>query len=181
MLANGRQTVYFGDIGRDAETLLDYFERNGAPEGPRGANPAETMLEAIGAAPGVHTEIDWPTVWKSSKEHAHVQAKLARLRNVAGKPSPTTGDSEAAAHQAFAAAFKDQLVAVSLRCAQQYWRTPSYIYSKLVLTVSSALLIDCSFIGSENTMQGLQNQMFGVFVFQFVVGPHSGQPEEALC
>jgi ATP-binding cassette, subfamily G (WHITE), member 2, PDR len=37
---------------------MDYFARNGVPECPDGVNPAEHMLEIIGAAPGAHTEID---------------------------------------------------------------------------------------------------------------------------
>ncbi|EEA27208.1 ABC multidrug transporter, putative [Talaromyces marneffei ATCC 18224] len=31
-LAKGGKTVYFGDIGKDSKTMLDYFERNGARE-----------------------------------------------------------------------------------------------------------------------------------------------------
>jgi ABC-type multidrug transport system permease subunit len=168
LLAKGGRTVYFGEIGRDSETLLDYFTRNGAPACPPGTNPAEYMLAAIGAAPGARTEIDWPTVWKSSKEYAHVQGELASLRELANRPSAVM-DSADASHQVFAASFMDQLRAVAMRCAQQYWRTPSYIYSKAILTIGCSLLIGFSFFDSDNTMQGLQNQMFGVFIFLFVV------------
>ena len=45
LLAKGGRTVYFGEIGRHSKTLLDYFERNGGPKCPPGANPAEHMLE----------------------------------------------------------------------------------------------------------------------------------------
>jgi ATP-binding cassette subfamily G (WHITE) protein 2 (PDR) len=167
LLAKGGRTVYFGDVGRDSKVLLDYFARNGAPQCPAGTNPAEYMLEAIGAAPGAHTSIDWPAVWKESAEYSSVQDELARLRDLASQPSAVI-DSEGT-HQEFAAPFTTQLRAVALRCAQQYWRTPSYIYSKAVLTVGSSLLIGFSFFKGENSMQGLQNQMFGVFVFLFVV------------
>lgn len=35
LLRKGGQTVYFGDIGRNSATLIQYFERNGAaPCGP---------------------------------------------------------------------------------------------------------------------------------------------------
>lgn len=160
--------MYFGDIGQNSRTLLDYFARNGAPECPIGANPAEYMLEAIGAAPGAHTDIDWPAVWQNSKEYTDVQGELANLRDLANHPSAVM-DSSPASHDEFAATFTEQLRTVALRCAQQYWRTPSYIYSKAVLTVGCSLLIGLSFINATNTMQGLQNQMFGVFIFLFVV------------
>ena len=168
LLAKGGRTVYFGDIGRDSKTLLDYFNRNGAPECPSGTNPAEYMLGAIGAAPGAKTEIDWPAVWKSSKEYEEVQTELAQLRQLANQPSAVM-DAADGRHQAFAASFKDQFGAVALRCAQQYWRTPSYIYAKAILTIGCSLLIGFSFFDGDNTMQGLQNQMFGVFIFLFVV------------
>jgi ATP-binding cassette subfamily G (WHITE) protein 2 (PDR) len=167
LLAKGGRTVYFGDIGSGSEILLDYFARNGAPQCPSGTNPAEYMLEAIGAAPGAHTSIDWPAVWRESAEYANVQDELARLRGLASHPTTVIDSGEA--HQEFAAPFATQLRAVALRCAQQYWRTPSYIWSKAVLTVGSSLLIGFSFYKGENSMQGLQNQMFGVFVFLFVV------------
>ncbi|OBT90673.1 hypothetical protein VE02_00571 [Pseudogymnoascus sp. 03VT05] len=168
LLGKGGRTVYFGDIGRNSEVLLDYFARNGAPECPAGTNPGEYMLEAIGAAPGAHTAIDWPTVWNESKEYANVQTELARLRDLVSQPSATM-DSSHGSHQAFAATFMTQLRAVTLRCAQQYWRTPSYIYSKALLTIGCSLLIGFSFFKGDNTMQGLQNQMYGVFIFLFVL------------
>jgi ATP-binding cassette subfamily G (WHITE) protein 2 (PDR) len=168
LLASGGRTVYFGDIGPGSETLLSYFSRNGAPTCPIGSNPAEYMLEAIGAAPGAKTEIDWPAVWKKSTEYEGVQVELARLRELANQPS-TVMDSANTNHQVFAASFTTQLRAVGLRCAQQYWRTPSYIYAKALLTVGCSMLIGFSFFDSSNTMQGLQNQMFGVFIFLFVV------------
>lgn len=168
LLAKGGRTVYFGDIGQDSQTLLEYFSRNGAPKCLSGTNPAEYMLEAIGAAPGAHTGIDWPAVWKSSNEYVDVQRELANLRGLANESSVVVTKSDAS-HQVFAATFKDQFAAVALRCAQQYWRTPSYIYSKIILTVGCSILIGFSFFDSDNTMQGLQNQMFGVFIFLFVV------------
>ena len=43
LLAKGGRTVYFGDIGQGSRTLIDYFERNGAPAYVPGCNPAEYM------------------------------------------------------------------------------------------------------------------------------------------
>jgi ATP-binding cassette subfamily G (WHITE) protein 2 (PDR) len=40
-LAKGGRTVYFGDIGKNSETLLNYFESNGADKCGENENPAE--------------------------------------------------------------------------------------------------------------------------------------------
>ena len=168
LLAKGGRTVYFGDIGRESHALLDYFARNGGPKYDAGQNPAEYMLAAIGAAPGAQTSIDWPQVWMDSQERKEVQVELTRLRDLINQPSSVM-NSSAGSHQAFAASFMTQLSTVGKRVAQQYWRTPSYIYSKAILTVGCSLLIGFSFFDGDNTQQGLQNQMFGVFMFLFVV------------
>lgn len=168
LLAKGGRTVYFGDVGRDAHVLLDYFARNGGPKCPTGTNPAEYMLATIGAAPGASTEIDWPSTWKNSPEYAEVRKELTRLRELAAQSSRVVTQSEVK-DQAFAASLWTQLTTVTLRVAQQYWRTPSYIFSKALLTIGNAFLIGFSFFNSDNTRQGLQNQVFGVFVFLFVV------------
>ena len=168
LLAKGGKTVYFGEIGKNSEILLDYFARNGAPSYKKGTNPAEFMLEAIGAAPGTETEIDWPAVWRNSPEHTAVHTELARLRHLAIKPGEIPCTSEAS-HVLFAAPMTTQFAVVGLRVAQQYWRTPSYIYSKVILLIGCSLVIGFSYFNANNTQQGLQNSMFGVFLFLFVV------------
>jgi ATP-binding cassette subfamily G (WHITE) protein 2 (SNQ2) len=39
LLRKGGQTVYFGDIGENSSTMLNYFERNGAPRCGPDDNP----------------------------------------------------------------------------------------------------------------------------------------------
>jgi ABC-type multidrug transport system ATPase subunit len=48
-LVKGGRTVYFGDIGHNSQTSLDYFEKNGARLGGEAENPTEYMLEIVGA------------------------------------------------------------------------------------------------------------------------------------
>ncbi|KAK1701651.1 ABC-2 type transporter [Colletotrichum lupini] len=165
LLARGGRTVYFGEIGKNSQTLVDYFVRNGGPECPPGANPAEYMLEVIGAAPGAHTDIDWPAVWRQTPEYQAVQDELARLcSDGSARPALTNGQGQST-HKEFAAGFGTQFVEVTKRIFQQYWRSPAYIYSKGVLSFGAALFIGLSFLNAENTQRGLQNQMFGVFIF----------------
>lgn len=39
LLRKGGETVYFGDLGHNSSTLLDYFQRNGARECDDEENP----------------------------------------------------------------------------------------------------------------------------------------------
>ncbi|PGH13961.1 hypothetical protein AJ79_03376 [Helicocarpus griseus UAMH5409] len=167
-LASGGKTVYFGDIGKDSKTLTSYFERHGAIPCPHDANPAEWMLEAIGAAPGSHSDIDWYQTWRKSAEFEEVQTELQRLKDEA--PLVRTQTRDMAAPGEFAVPFSQQLWEVTYRVFQQYWRTPSYIYSKAALCVLVAAFIGFSFFDAPNTIQGLQNQMFAVFNLLTVFG-----------
>jgi len=134
-LAKGGKTVYFGPVGASSKTLTTYFERHGAHNCPPGANPAEWMLEVIGAAPGSHSDVDWPQAWKSSPEYKQVQAELETMKNERSQlPEPAR---DKASYREFAASFWQQLFHVQKRVFQQYWHTPSYIYSKLGLCVAA--------------------------------------------
>ena len=141
LLANGGKTVYFGDIGDNSSTVIDYFERNGGHPCPEEANPAEWMLEVIGAAPGSHTEKDWQEVWRSGLEYRNVQEELARLeQSNNGKETYNTA-KEQLVRREFAAPFREQLWQVTRRVFAQYWYSPSYIYSKAMLCVGSVCLL----------------------------------------
>ncbi|KAH6900635.1 ABC-2 type transporter-domain-containing protein [Thelonectria olida] len=161
LLSKGR-TIYFGDVGKKSHILVDYFTRNGARECPPDANPAEYMLDVIGAAPGSHTDINWPEVWQASSEHAHVQDELARLAAEDGSVPQHVADD--GSNNEFASSPKEQFVEVTKRLFQQYWRSPGYIYSKVTLSAGASLFIGLTFFNGKNTERGLQNQMFGVMM-----------------
>lgn len=138
-LQGGGQTVYFGDIGKNCDALINYFETHGAPQCPPEANPAEWMLEVIGAAPGHKSEIDWYDVWRKSDEYLAVHKELDQMQVELPKKIDT-GESPAG-YGEFAMPLLPQLLYCLERVSQQYWRTPSYIYSKTALctlTVSSS-------------------------------------------
>ena len=162
-----------GDIGQNSKTLIDYFERHGAKPCPPGANPGEWMLEAIGAAPGSHSDIDWSETWRASPEYHTVQSELARLRSHPSsspdQPSPTDSSSSSS-YGEFATPFLTQLHLVTLRSLQHAYRTPTYIYAKLMLTLVTSLFIGLVFLNSALSIQGLQNQMFAIFEMLIVAG-----------
>ncbi|GKZ56583.1 hypothetical protein AnigIFM49718_001850 [Aspergillus niger] len=177
LLAKGGKTVYFGEIGHNSATLIHYLETNGRKQCPPGANPAEWMLEVIGAAPGSDTIVDWPKVWKDSSEYKAVRERLHELRAL-GNTIGITRDmrpSRKPNNRDYASSFLQQWWLVQKRVAAQYWRNPSYIYSKVSLTVGSTLFIGFSFYNAPNTIQGLQNQMYAVMMLLSMFGQLSEQ------
>ncbi|KAH8161694.1 hypothetical protein CIB48_g6544 [Xylaria polymorpha] len=167
-LAKGGKTVYFGEIGENSQTLTSYFERHGAPKCPPTSNPAEWMLDAIGAAPGSTTDRDWFQTWRESPEYRGVKAELQQLNDEAPELPPPTHDDQS--FREHAAPFMTQFREVTYRVFQQYWRNPTYIYSKTALCTFVALFIGFVFFRAPNTIQGLQNQTFAVFQLLTVFG-----------
>ncbi|KAG9236026.1 ABC-2 type transporter-domain-containing protein [Amylocarpus encephaloides] len=163
LLAERGRTVYFGDIGDNSKTLTDYFERNGAPPCPLGANPAEWMLEAIGAAPGTSSEVDWHETWQSSPEYYATQTELDHLKALGADRLTSDEKRYSPSYREFAAPLWQQFFIVTQRVFQQSWRNPSYVYSKLSLCIVGSLFVGLVFLNAPLTIQGLQNQMFAIF------------------
>lgn len=170
-LAKGGRTVYFGPIGPSSSTLVSYFERNGAKPCPTQENPAEWMLGVIGAAPGTSTDVDWPTVWRQSREYHDVQNELNTLRTERSQlMNSGNHENDRASYDEFAAGYWTQWVQVQKRVFEQHWRIPSYVYAKLVMCIATALFIGFSFFDVKNTQQGLTNQMIGIFMLTSIFG-----------
>lgn len=173
-LAKGGKTVYFGEIGENSKTMTSYFQRYSDMECPEASNPAEWMLEVIGAAPGSHTDVDWFQTWRDSPEYTAMrkdledikQEKLAERDALVNTPAANDPTS----YNEFAAPFMVQLRECLHRVFQQYWRMPVYIYSKTALCTLVALFVGFVFFRAPNSVQGLQNQMFAIFQLLTVFG-----------
>ena len=83
LLEKGGETVYFGEIGQDSGVIREYFGRHGA-HCPSNVNPAEYMLEAIGAGitPRVGN-LDWKDIWLESPEFVKMQEEIATIKKTA--------------------------------------------------------------------------------------------------
>lgn len=136
LLAPEGKPVYFGEIGHEASTVISYFERNGAKSCHPDTNPAEWIFEILGCAPGHHSEIDWSEVWRASPEYAQVHQVLDEMERNRRQERVTDTDN----FGEFAAPFLVQLWECFKRVNIQYWRTPSYIYSKTALCVLAVSL-----------------------------------------
>lgn len=164
--------MYFGDIGEHSKILTSYFEMKGSRACGEDENPAEWMLDVIGASPGSTNTIDWPQAWLDSQERVDVKNHLAELKaELSGLPADVDPESL----RPFAASFQTQLKIVLSRVFEQYWRNPIYLYSKTFLCIASALFIGFSFYNSPNSLQGMQNQLFAIFMLLTIFGNLSQQ------
>ncbi|KAH7142621.1 ABC-2 type transporter-domain-containing protein [Dactylonectria estremocensis] len=172
LLAPGGRTVYFGDLGEESRTLLNYFERNGAAPCPSSANPAEYMLQSIQSSSEDTSSIDWPQVWRKSPEFRDVKKELTRLNTLPSiQPSSQSAqaDGDDSQHQEFVASFWVQFREVLIRTWKHFWRSPTYIWSKTILIVLASLYLGFSF-NAKNTIQGLQNQLYAIFMYLVIFG-----------
>jgi cation transport ATPase len=126
------------------------------------------MLEVIGAAPGSKASQDWPVVWNDSPERAAVRAELDQMK--ADLSSRERKQEDTSALDEFAVSFWTQLRLVLMRVFEQYWRTPSYIYSKVLLATATAFFIGFSFWKAGTSLQGIQNQLFSIFMLLTIFG-----------
>lgn len=168
-MQRGGKTVYFGELGEGCKTMINYFEKYGAHKCPIDANPAEWMLEVVGAAPGSHANQDYHEVWKNSTEYVAVKIELDRMENEL--QGLGDGQSDSGRQKAYATGLFYQCYLVSQRLFQQYWRTPEYLWAKMFLTVFNQLFIGFTFFKADRSMQGLQNQMLSVFMFSVIFNP----------
>ncbi|KAI8989100.1 pleiotropic drug resistance ABC transporter [Trametes punicea] len=171
LLRKGGQTVYFGDIGKRATTLIDYFERNGGRKCDDAENPAEYILDVIGAGATATTDIDWYDAWKKSPECAKAYEEIERIHEDGLKRGP----AQATLTSTFPTSWSYQLFLLLRRDAQAHWRDPTYLVAKLALNIAAALLIGFTFFKAKTTIQGTQNHLFAIFMSLIISVPLSNQ------
>lgn len=160
LLQRGGETVYFGDIGKDAHVLLSYFRAHGA-DCPADANPAEWMLDAIGAgmAPRIGDR-DWGEIWRDSDELAATKEEIMRIK------AERTKEVEAAPKKAameFATPLWHQIRIVNKRQHKAFWRSPNYGFTRLFNHVAIALLTGLMFLQLDDSRSSLQYRIFVIF------------------
>ncbi|KAF4434587.1 putative ABC1 transport protein [Fusarium austroafricanum] len=164
LMARGGKVAYFGDIGKNSETVLGYFSDRASRQCKDAENPAEYLLDMIGNTTG--EEVDWPGLWNRSTEANQVSAELERLitQSSSSIPSPGNGAVQAQQHGAYPVPMTSQLPIVLTRILQQYWRSTTYIASKFVLGIAGTLFIGFSFFQPGQSILGVQNSIFSILM-----------------
>ncbi|GME79306.1 unnamed protein product [[Candida] boidinii] len=152
LLKKGGKTVYFGDIGPNSETMLGYFERQSGVKCGISENPAEYILNCIGAGATASVNQDWHELWTSSPEYAQITAEIEKLhRELPSRPiNNDVGDLSAK----YATTYGEQFTNVLSRTLTQFWRSPVYIRAKFLECVLCAVFVGFSFVGMDHTVAG---------------------------
>ncbi|KIJ54162.1 hypothetical protein M422DRAFT_25123 [Sphaerobolus stellatus SS14] len=160
LLQRGGETVYFGDVGNDTSRIREYFARYGAVC-PPDANPAEYMLEAIGA--GITPRVgdrDWKDIWLDSPEYLQLKEEIEVLKNEA-LSKPTSVNVSTA--QTYATPLFYQVKEVTKRSIVTLWRSPEYIWTLLVVHVFIALFTSLLLLQLGRSVRDLQSRVFTIF------------------
>lgn len=160
LLQRGGETVYFGDIGKDACVLLEYFRKHGA-DCPSDANPAEWMLDAIGAGQAARIgDKDWGEIWRESDELAATKAEIVRIKEQRMKE---VSAAPIVQQQEYATPLWHQIKTVQARQHKAFWRSPNYGFTRLFNHVIIALLTGLMFLQLDDSRTSLQYRIFCTF------------------
>jgi ATP-binding cassette, subfamily G (WHITE), member 2, PDR len=136
-LGKGGRTVYFGEIGDNAQTVINYFQSSGARPCGQTENPAEYLLEVVGSGRSPICGLDWADTWKSSAEIRAIMAQLDHIHERVSNPREGYRNEDVLRY--FAVPWYTQLVYTIRRVFQYHWRSPSYVWAKLSLGILAAL------------------------------------------
>ena len=120
------------------------------------------MLEIVNHGSNGQGE-DWHEVWKKSNLRDVVDQEIDSIHSEKQHEQVAGADDKNGGAE-FAAPFMSQLYEVTYRVFQQYWRMPSYIFSKFGLAVAAGLFIGFTFYRADTSHAGMQNVLFAAFM-----------------
>ncbi|KAL4772765.1 ABC-2 type transporter-domain-containing protein [Aspergillus nidulans var. acristatus] len=162
LLKSGGECVYFGDIGEDSSTLLAYFRRNGA-ECPPDANPAEWMLDAIGAGSTRHLgSCDWVEFWRASPERERVKQEIAEIKSRRAEEA-RQNQATKPAEKEYATPLWHQIKTVCKRTNIVFWRSHKYGFTRLFTHFNISLITGLAFLQLNDSRASLQYRIFVLF------------------
>jgi ABC-2 type transporter len=140
LLRRGGQVVFHGELGKDCNKLISYFESRGAPKILLGDNPANWMLRAM----DIGTVEDLADSYVQSQDHAALCAELDDVDRAGELEAKIEYTSE------FAVSAGTRRGLVNSRLLTIYWRSPSYNLSRLMVSLIVAFMLGSVFVTKRN-------------------------------
>ncbi|KAG7381614.1 hypothetical protein PHYBOEH_010827 [Phytophthora boehmeriae] len=170
LLKRGGETVFAGELGKNAREMIDYFESiDGVEQLADNYNPATWMLEAIGAGVGKSevNSTDFVKIFKSSAHDALLQSTLDR--EGVTRPSPSL--PAVAYSDKRAASELTQMKFLLQRFANMYWRTPSFNLTRFAISLLLGLIYGITYLGAEySSFSGINSGLGMVYMAMGFLG-----------
>jgi len=213
LLRKGGLVDYFGDIGLESVDLVDYFERfPGVPVIQSGYNPASWMLEVTGAATSTvftSAALDFSEEYAKGELYKENEETISALIKEGRKDYDDDineggggGDGNGGGRQSLAAMVKGssstgnnkKIKSATSSNTQRtellkkywliYWRSPSYNYIRILMTLAIALVYGLIFLNKANlgatadvaTIQGIAGVVFSMSNFLGIFNTLNVQP-----
>ncbi|KAG2425082.1 hypothetical protein HXX76_013991 [Chlamydomonas incerta] len=139
LIQRGGRTTYFGPLGLHSADLIDYFMAvPGTPPLPSGFNPATWMLEVTGGSMATvldKVELDWPEHYAATELARMNEARAEELVDIKSKEChPLEVGSQ------YAMPFWMQTRVLLRKFNLAYWRTPSYNFVRMGMTLITSFI-----------------------------------------
>jgi ABC-type multidrug transport system ATPase subunit/ABC-type multidrug transport system permease subunit len=145
LLQKGGYTAYFGDLGKDSVTMLEYFASIPGTEEIRPQyNPATYMLEVIGAGIGRDAK-DYSIEYANSPLN---KANRERTLALCDPPAEFVRFSTMK-YDSIATPFSNQLSNLAKKQQLTYWRNPQYNFMRIFLFPLFAVIFGTTFYQLE--------------------------------
>ncbi|KAJ5629998.1 ATP-binding cassette transporter [Penicillium herquei] len=158
LLIPGGKTVYFGPLGHQCETIIEYFARYTSRCADT-ENPADYLLDI-----SADSRKDWFQIWQESPEFGATKEQIQRL--LKKKDEIAFAESD----RAYAAPYLEQLRVVTQRAFTNYWRDSDYALGKIQLNIWMGLMNGLTFLQLSSDLTDSRGRMFSIFV-GVITGP----------
>ncbi|KAJ5163927.1 uncharacterized protein N7500_005757 [Penicillium coprophilum] len=129
---------------------------------PPDANPAEHIIDVVQGG-GTTDKKDWVEIWNQSEERKQALSQLDALNESSKNDSEYVEDTAD-----YATSHWFQFKMVSKRLSIHIWRSPDYMWNKIILHIFAALFSGFTFWKIGNGTFDLQLRLFAIFNFIFV-------------
>lgn len=168
LLKSGGRLVYHGDLGKDSRHLIDYFEQNGSRRIKNTENPAEAMLEVIGAGNPDYDGPDWGDTWQKSDQK---QTRTKEIQSMIEDRRNATSSKETNDQREYAMPLGTQVYTVVHRNFVDYWRSQDYLVGKFILHIFTGIFNAFTFWHLGNSQIDMQSRLFSVFLTLTICPP----------
>lgn len=167
LLQRGGTTIYAGPLGRDSNTLIDYFEALGVEPKPEGLNPATWMLEISTPAAEERTDVSFTKVYNESGLRRQLDQQVQELALPSEKFPRIVFKTVYARRRYY------QYTVLLKKFSITYWRTPNYTWVRFLITMILGFVLGTLYwkLGHHTNDQiGVQNTIGAINAVTIFLG-----------